>query len=93
MNLKHIKAVVLSLLMVVSSAQATLITHDSHTIADTYNEDITLDAWYALTSNIDSQVITEFVNVKTGQNKFNFLTSKPKYDVDLNTIYNDHQIA
>ena len=82
MNLKHIKAVVLSLLMVVSSAQATLITHDSRHIADPYNEDIPLDAWYALTSNIDSQVITEFVNVKTGQNKFNFLTIDFTMDFD-----------
>ena len=74
MILKHIKAVVLGVIFIASSANATLITHDSRSIVANYNDEVTIDSWNSLTSNINTQSVPNFVNVQTGKNLFNYLT-------------------
>ncbi|MGB1199160.1 MAG: CCXG family PEP-CTERM protein [Thalassotalea sp.] len=85
MNLKHIKAVVLGLMVVAGSANATLITHESRAIASSYNEDVTFDTWNNLTSSINTQSLSSFVNVQTGKDVFNYLTID--FTMDFNGVW------
>jgi len=83
MNFKHIKAVLLTLTLACTSANATLITHESRSIAGGFSSTDLLDSWNALSNTITSKEVTSFVNVRPGNNKLNILT------LDFNTNYAD----